>query len=109
MRRLALQRAVSERNARLSGEGGLRFGIGVHLGDAVVGNIGTIRAMNYTAIGDTVNIAKRLQEHAQPGEVLISSQIYTALRETVEVEEVGEMTIKGRQSSVMVYRLLNLA
>ncbi len=105
---LALQRAIAERNARVGGEG-LTFGIGVHLGEVVVGNIGTARAMNYTAIGDTVNVAKRLQERALPGQVLISSAIYEQLGDTVEVNPIGDLAVKGRQQSVEVYELIALA
>jgi adenylate cyclase len=104
---MALQRAITERNARIGGEG-LTFGIGVHLGDAVVGNIGTTRAMNYTAIGDTVNVAKRLQERAAPGEVLITEDVCTALGDRVEAQVVGDLNMKGRQQVVRVYRLLSL-
>ncbi|MBN1201704.1 MAG: response regulator, partial [Anaerolineae bacterium] len=105
---LALQAAISERNARANSEE-LTFGIGVHLGDAVVGNIGTLRAMNYTAIGDTVNVAKRLQERAAPGEVLITAEVAERLGDLVEVEYVGKLEIKGRQRQAQVYRLLALA
>lgn len=104
---LALQRAIAERNAR--SEGGLTFGIGVHLGDAVVGNIGTDRAMNYTAIGDTVNVAKRLQEHAAPDEILITADVVQRLGNAVRVEEIGDTALKGRHQPIQVYRLLGLA
>jgi class 3 adenylate cyclase/CheY-like chemotaxis protein len=105
---MALQRAIAERNARVDGEA-LTFGIGVHLGEAVVGNVGTAKAMNYTAIGDTVNVAKRLQERALPGQVLISAQVYERLQQTVEVEALGELAIKGRQQPLQVFRLVSLA
>jgi class 3 adenylate cyclase len=75
----------------------------------VVGNIGTEKAMNYTAIGDTVNVAKRLQERAEPGQVLISAQVYDQLGGTVQVKEVGELAVKGRQQTVKVYELLSLS
>lgn len=105
---LALQHAIAERNARITGKG-LRFGIGVHVGEAVVGNVGTNRAMNYTAIGDTVNVAKRLQEHARPGDVLITSAVQSRLADRVQVEQVGDVPIKGRSQPVIVYRLIALA
>ncbi len=104
---LTLQHMVAEHNAALANLG-LSFGIGIHCGEAVVGNVGARRAMNYTAIGDTVNVAKRLQEHAQPGEVLISATVVERLGERVEVEAVGAVTIKGRQQPVETYRLLAL-
>jgi class 3 adenylate cyclase/CheY-like chemotaxis protein len=105
---MALQRAIAERNAS-SGGAGLTFGIGVHLGEAVVGNIGTVKAMNYTAIGDTVNVAKRLQERAEPGQVLISAEVYAQISGSIEVREVGEISVKGRHQPVTVYELIGLA
>jgi class 3 adenylate cyclase/DNA-binding response OmpR family regulator len=105
---LALQRAIAEHNAS-SGDAGLTFGIGIHLGEAVVGNIGTTKAMNYTAIGDTVNVAKRLQEHAEPGQVLISAEVYEQLGDSAQVNEVGEIAVKGRHQPVKVYELVSLA
>jgi class 3 adenylate cyclase/CheY-like chemotaxis protein len=105
---LALQRAIVERNISIGGDG-LTFGIGVHLGEAVVGNVGTARAMNYTAIGDTVNVAKGLQERARPGQVLITAQVYERLGDMVSVQPVGELAIKGRHQSVQVFELLGLA
>jgi class 3 adenylate cyclase len=81
----------------------------VHLGEAVVGNIGTVKAMNYTAIGDTVNVAKRLQERAEPGQVLISAEVYAQISGSSEVREVGEISVKGRHQPVTVYELIGLA
>lgn len=107
---LTLQRAVAERNERVEGDGlKLTFGVGVHMGQVVVGNIGTTRAMNYTAIGDPVNVANRLQERALAGEVLITAEVYERLGHLAQVESVGDMTIKGRQQPIRVYRLLGLS
>jgi len=104
---LTLQHMLAEHNAARSNLG-LAFGIGVHMGEAIVGNVGARQAMNYTAIGDTVNVAKRLQEHAQAGEVLISAAVVQRLGERVEVESVGAVPIKGRQQPIEAYRLLAL-
>ena len=104
---LTLQRMVAEHNAGISNLG-LSFRIGVHLGEAIVGNVGARQAMNYTAIGDTVNVAKRLQEHAEAGQVLVSAAVVQRLGERVEAEPVGPVAIKGRQQPVEAYRLLAL-
>ncbi|MBI5958388.1 MAG: response regulator [Chloroflexi bacterium] len=104
---LALQRAIVERNSRIGGQG-LTFGIGVHLGEVVVGNIGTARAMNYTAIGDTVNVTKRLQERALPGQILISAEVYARLGNLVKVKSMGELSVKGRHQPIQVYELESL-
>ena len=53
----------------------LNFGIGINTGDAVVGNIGPENRMEYTAIGDTVNLAARLESNAKPGQILVSESV----------------------------------
>ncbi len=84
------------------------FGIGVNCGDAVVGNIGCDFRMDYTAIGDTVNTAARLESNAKPGEILISEDVYEIVKERIEVEDVGELSLKGKKNAVKVYRMVNL-
>ena len=79
------------------------FGIGINCGDAVVGNIGCDFRMDYTAIGDTVNTAARLESKAKPGQILISETLYKALENRIEAEEVGEMELKGKSNKIMVY------
>lgn len=81
------------------------FGIGVNCGDAVVGNIGCNFRMDYTAIGDTVNTAARLESRAKAGQILISEKLYKALEDRIEAEEVGEMELKGKSNKIMVYNV----
>lgn len=82
------------------------FGIGVNCGEAVVGNIGCEFRMDYTAIGDTVNTAARLESRAGAGEILISEAVYDKLKDRIEAEEVGPMELKGKSKAVMVYRVI---
>ena len=84
------------------------FGIGVNCGEAVVGNIGCDFRMDYTAIGDTVNTAARLESRAGAGEILISQAVYEGLKDRIAVEEVGEMELKGKSKAVMVYRVIEI-
>ncbi|MGN0712656.1 MAG: CHASE2 domain-containing protein [Anaerovoracaceae bacterium] len=84
------------------------FGIGVNCGEAVVGNIGCEFRMDYTAIGDTVNTAARLESRAAAGEILISKAVYEQLQGRITAEEVGEMELKGKSRAVMVYRVLEI-
>ena len=83
------------------------FGIGVNCGEAVVGNIGCEFRMDYTAIGDTVNTAARLESRAKPGEILISRAVYEAVKDRILAEEVGPMELKGKSNTVMVYRVID--
>jgi len=84
----------------------ISYGIGVNMGDAVVGNIGCEFRMDYTAIGDTVNTAARLESRAEAGEILISEAVYKSVQERIVAEPVGEMELKGKSKAVKVYRLI---
>ncbi len=84
------------------------FGVGVNCGEAVVGNIGCDFRMDYTAIGDTVNTAARLEANAKRGQVLISEAVYNQVKERVTVEEVGEIPMKGKSQGVFVYSLVGV-
>ena len=79
------------------------FGVGVNCGNAVVGNIGCDFRMDYTAIGDTVNTAARLESNAKRGQVLISEEVYSRVKDRVEVTDIGEIPLKGKSKGVYVY------
>ena len=81
------------------------FGIGIHCGEAVVGNIGCDFRMDYTAIGDTVNTAARLESNAGRGQILISEQVYEAVKDRIGVTPIGEIPLKGKSNGVFVYQL----
>ena len=85
------------------------FGVGVNCGPAVVGNIGCSFRMDYTAIGDTVNTAARLEANAKRGQVLISEEVYNHVKDRVTAEPIGAIPLKGKSKSVFVYSLTGLA
>lgn len=95
-----LEKKLKERFGR-----SVSFGIGVNCGPAVVGNIGCEVRMDYTAIGDTVNTAARLESNAKPGQILISSAVYEAVKDRVEAKEVGTIPLKGKSNGVFVYEV----
>ncbi|MCU0511071.1 MAG: response regulator [Anaerolineae bacterium] len=103
---LALMRAAQEVNQQHGYQ--LSYSIGVHTGEAVVGYIGTSRALNYTAIGDTVNLARRLQESAQPGQILVDESVVKVLGNQVQARMLGELKVKGRKSPALAYELIDL-
>ena len=94
----ALEKELLEKFGRTVG-----FGVGVNCGEAVVGNVGCEFRMDYTAIGDTVNTAARLESNAKKGQVLISDTVYERVKDRIEVEEVGEIPLKGKSKGVFVY------
>lgn len=104
---VALQNAAMEANRRRGGTL-VTFGIGVALGEAVIGSIGTQGAMNYTVIGEVVNVAKRLQERAEPGQILVEESLINRVRELAEAERLGELQIRGKRAPVVGYALKSL-
>ncbi len=86
----------------------IRVGVGVNCGEAVVGNIGCEVRMDYTAIGDTVNTAARLESNAKPGQILISQAVYDVIQERVTVEPMGELALKGKVEKVPVYNVTGI-
>ena len=84
----------------------MEFGIGIVTGEALVGNIGARELLTYTAIGDTVNLAQRLEEAAQGGEILISGSTALQLDGAMRIESRGLVSIRGRSEPVEVYALL---
>jgi adenylate cyclase len=105
---IAIQRAVRDRNLKLEASGQpferLEVGIGIQTGEVVVGNIGSELKMDYTAIGDAVNVASRLQSLAGPGEILLTGEVHTRVRDMVTVERLGWRNLDGREQPVDVYR-----
>ncbi len=102
---LDMRQAVEQLHARLPKVQHLEYGIGIHTGDAVVGNVGTRQQMNYTAIGDAVNVARRLQESAAGGQIILSQAVLKCVREQVRATRLPNLRVKGRQQIEQVWEL----
>lgn len=84
----------------------MSFRIGVHTGEALLGLVGSQTRLDYTAIGDSVNTAKRLQENAQLGQILVSSSTLGALSQRPDVRRVDGLVLEGKNKPVEVFELV---
>jgi len=103
---LAIREAIIAVHEKMPPEFRLSFGIGIHYGEAVLGLIGTEKRMDYTAIGDSVNTAKRIQENAAAGQILISAKVFQQVNHQVKVRPVVPVQAKGKSQPILVYELL---
>jgi adenylate cyclase len=85
-----------------------RFRAGVNTGPALVGNVGAAGQQSFSAIGDTVNVAARLQTAAEPGQVVLGGRTVTDLGPAAEVEPLGALELKGKADRVEAFRLVRL-
>ncbi|MDP8927234.1 MAG: AAA family ATPase [Actinomycetota bacterium] len=84
----------------------LTFRIGLNTGPVVVGSISDDLEMDFTAIGDTINLAARMQQHADPGEILVSERTYRAVHDYFDSEDAGLLEVKGKAAPVRAWRPL---
>lgn len=105
---LAIRDAVSALHAELPLSDQLSFGIGVHRGDAVLGLVGSERRLEYTAIGDSVNTARRLQENAQAGQILITQEVYRDVAAAIDAKATAPIQAKGKRDPIPVYEVIGL-
>jgi adenylate cyclase len=105
---LEMRERLEEFNAeRLKDMPMLRIRIGINSGKAVAGEIGSINKKEYTVLGDTVNIASRLESSvAKPGMIVIGENTWTAAKEHFQIRSMGSAALKGKEKEVAVYEVL---
>ncbi len=105
---LRIKDALATMKTTLPEQSHLSFGVGIHIGEAVLGLVGTESRLEYTAIGDSVNTAKRLQENAKPGQILISTEAYVHVANQVHAQPITPINAKGKSQPLQVFELIAL-
>jgi adenylate cyclase len=107
---LAMREGIVGLNQKRAQQGKevVAVGIGVSAGEAVAGTVGTENRMEYTVVGDSVNLAARLESNAKPGQILISHRTWEKVSDVVDVRALGAIKVKGKGEEVEVYEVLGL-
>jgi PAS domain S-box-containing protein len=105
---LGIRDALARLHAELPPEAHLSFGVGIHFGEAVLGLVGTEKRLEYTAIGDSVNTAKRIQENSAAGQILMSAPAYEFVKDQIIARTVEPIHAKGKRETVPVFEVLGL-
>ena len=105
---IRMRDAVNELRKQLPPELHLAFGVGIHYGEAILGLVGTESRVDYTAIGDSVNTAKRIQENSAKDQILISGPAYELAKDWIQVQQVAPINAKGKSEPVPVYEVLGM-
>jgi adenylate cyclase len=104
---IGMQRALAGLNQKWESEGRptIGVGIGINYGESFAGNIGSHLRLEYTVIGDAVNVASRLCSNSKGGEILISDQLYQVLKTKPPVEAMMPLAVKNRAQVVAVWKV----
>ncbi len=103
---IAIHRNIAEFNAQNPDVGTIRMRIGIHTGLVIVGTLGNDRRVEFKAVGDTVNLAARIEKLAAPGTTCVTEETYKQTNELFQFEMVGKRAVKGKKDLIRVYKLL---
>ena len=107
---LSMRKAIDELPENLEGISFLpKISIGINTGEVISGNIGsaTLKRLDYTVIGDTVNTAQRLQSVAKEGQILLSEACFIKIQNSFNCKKIGEEVLKNKKGSTVVYEVID--
>jgi adenylate cyclase len=102
------QQAIHAYHETIPTEDRLHLKFGINTGEAIAGNVGGQEQMDYTLIGDAVNLSRRLQENATGDQILLGKQTYELIKDRVVVNELPPLQVKGREATEQVYEVVEL-
>ena len=105
---LTLQKAIQDLHGKFPITSHLSFGIGIHSGEVIIGLIGTEKRVDYTVIGNNVNLTKRIQENAVENQILISAKVYEKVKDQVLARECPPLNVKGITGQLQVFEVIGL-
>ncbi len=105
---LAIRGAVEALHSELPSQLHLSFGVGVHVGQALLGLVGTRQRLDYTAVGESVNIAKRLQEMAERGQILVSRAAAERAADRLILNRVEPIVAEGLSQPIVAFELVGM-
>jgi adenylate cyclase len=92
----------------IGGEEPVLVGIGINYGDAIVGNIGSRERMDYSVIGDAVNVAQRIQTFTEGGQIILAAPAYRRVEAYVEAKPLGQRELRGKREKIELFEVLSL-
>ena len=104
---LAIHRNMERFNDQDSSTAPIKMRIGIHTGPVIVGTLGNEQRVEFKAVGDTVNLASRLEQMADPGATFITEETFKQTRRIFRFKVIGKKTVKGKKNPIRVYKVLS--
>ncbi|PIX16282.1 MAG: adenylate/guanylate cyclase domain-containing protein, partial [Elusimicrobia bacterium CG_4_8_14_3_um_filter_50_9] len=104
---IEMQSALEDFNQRRTSEGKepISIGIGINSGEAIVGNVGSEKKVEFTVVGDSVNIASRLESNSKKGQILIGKNTYKRVKDYITAKKLGCIEMKGKTNQIEIYEV----